>query len=210
VRRGRFITFEGGEGTGKSTQARLLADRLRPLVGNVVLTREPGGSPGAEALRELLLNGEAERWSATAEALLMYAARADHLDRVIRPALSGSAWVVCDRFLDSTRAYQGAAGGAPQALIAALEAQVVGDARPDLTLVLDLPVEAGLERAFGRNMFDRFEARGQAFHERLRQAFLDIAAAEPARCRVIDASGPPEAVAEAVWAAVQERTLALA
>ena len=210
MRRGRFITFEGGEGTGKSTQAALLAERLRAAGHQVALTREPGGSPGAEALRELLLGGESERWSPVSETLLMYAARADHLERTIRPALAAGAWVVCDRFLDSTRAYQGAAGGAPEALIRGLEAHVVGDSAPDLTLILDLPAGAGLERAFGRGMFDRFEGKGRAFHERLRQAFLDIAAAEAGRCRVIDASGSPETVAQAVWSAVEAQLMARA
>ena len=150
VSRGRFITFEGGEGTGKSTQARLLAERLTGAGREVVLTREPGGSAGAEAIRALLVTGSVDRWSATTETLLMHAARRDHIERLIGPALERGAWVVCDRFADSTRAYQGAAGGAPAELIAALEREVLGDVTPDLTLVLDLPPADGLARAAGR------------------------------------------------------------
>lgn len=208
VRRGRFITFEGGEGTGKSTQAARLAERLRGVVGEVVLTREPGGSPGAEGLRSLLLQGEAMRWSPTSEALLMYAARADHLERLIRPALAAGRWVVSDRFHDSTAAYQGAGGGAPSDLIDQLDALVVGSTRPDLTLVLDLPVELGLERARRRSAPDRFETRDLGFHQRLREIFLAIAQGDPGRCLVIDASAGPESVSDAIWAAVQSPVVA--
>ncbi len=207
---GRFITLEGGEGTGKSTQARRLAMRLRTAGLEVVLTREPGGSEGAEALRELVLEGGADRWSAVSETLLMYAARRDHLEKLIRPALQRGAWVVCDRFFDSTRAYQGSGGGAPDTLIASLEQDVVGEDRPDLTLVLDLPAEIGLQRAGARTALDRIESRGEGFHRRLRDAFLQIAANEPRRCLVIDAGPEPEVVAEAVWAAVQARLGAVA
>ena len=203
--RGRFITLEGGEGTGKSTQARTLAERLRAVGREVVSTREPGGSEGAESLRRLLLEGGADRWSALSETLLMYAARRDHLEKAIRPALDRGAWVICDRFLDSTRAYQGAGGGAPEALISALEQQVVGDDLPELTLVLDLPVEVGLRRAGARTAFDRIEARDDGFHQRLRAAFLQIADAEPQRCFVIDAAPDPDEVAASIWAAVQAR-----
>ena len=203
--RGRFITLEGGEGTGKSTQALRLAERLRGLGREVVCTREPGGSEGAEALRRLVLEGGADRWSALSETLLMYAARRDHLEKTIRPALERGAWVISDRFLDSTPAYQGAGGGAPEALIAALERHVVGDERPELTLILDLPIEVGLQRAAARTAYDRIEARGDAFHQRLRTAFLQIAAKEPERCFVIDASPPPEEVSAAIWGAVQAR-----
>ena len=206
VARGRFITLEGGEGAGKSTQLRRLADRLTASGRDAVTTREPGGSPGAEAIRALLVSGEADRWSPVSETLLMYAARRDHIERVISPALDRGAWVVCDRFLDSTRAYQGAAGGAPAGLISVLEAAVVEERLPDLTLILDLPVKAGLARAAGRGGTEaRFEAKGTAFHERLRAAFLDIAVREPERCRVIDASLDVEAVGEAVWASVTDR-----
>jgi dTMP kinase len=205
VQRGRFITFEGGEGAGKSTQLKRLAERLRARGLDVVATREPGGSPGAEAIRELVLNGAADRWSPVTETLLMYAARRDHIERVIRPALARGAFVVCDRFADSTRAYQGAAGGTDPALIAALEAQVLDDARPDLTLVFDLDPEAGLARAHARGGELRFESKGLGFHQRLREAFLAIARDEPQRCAVIDAKATIEAVEAAVWEAVRTR-----
>ncbi len=204
--RGLFITFEGGEGTGKSTQAVLLADRLAGLGRQVVRTREPGGSPGAEAIRALLVEGDADRWSARSETLLMYAARSDHIERVIAPALSGGAVVVSDRFFDSTAAYQGAGGGAPAALIHALEVAVAGGVRPDLTLILDLDVDIGLARAAGRAAGEgRFETKGLDFHRRLRRAFLDLARREPGRCRLIDASPSAAEVAEQVWAAVGDR-----
>ncbi len=200
---GRFITFEGGEGGGKSTQLRLLAQRLTAAGQDVVATREPGGSPGAEAIRDLLVRGEADRWSAMTETLLMYAARRDHVERVISPALARGTWVLCDRYADSTRAYQGAAGGADPAFIAALEAHVLGPVRPDLTLILDLPPETGLSRAAARAGAEtRFESKGSAFHVRLRQAFLETAKGEPQRCRVIDATQPLEAVSASIWAAV--------
>jgi len=207
--RGWFITFEGGEGAGKTTQIAALAERVAGLGREVVRTREPGGSPGAEAIRDLLVRGEADRWSPTTETLLMYAARRDHIERIILPALERGAVVICDRFADSTRAYQGAAGGAPAGLIAALEAEVLGAARPDLTLIFDLPVEAGLARAAGRAGAEtRFEAKGLAFHRRLREAFLAIAAAEPDRCVVIDAGAERGQVAAAVWAALSPRLAA--
>jgi len=205
VRRGRFITFEGGEGAGKSTQAQTLRIALAGLGLEVVLTREPGGSPGAESIRDLVVQGGADRWSARTETLLMYAARADHLERTIAPALERGAWVVCDRFADSTRAYQGAAGGAAPDLIAALEAEIVGDLKPDLTLIFDLDPEIGLTRAAGRGGAARFESKPMAFHQRLRAAFLDIAAAEPSRCRVIDAASDPTSAAADVWRAVSDR-----
>lgn len=204
--RGIFITFEGGEGAGKSTQIRRLAERLRACARDVVLTREPGGSPGAESIRELLLNGETDRWSPLTEALLMNAARRDHIERVIAPALARGAVVLCDRFADSTRAYQGAGGAVDPAVIAQLETAVVGEVRPHLTLIFDLPVAEGLRRALSRNGGEeRFEAKGAAFHERLRAAYLDIAAAEPERCVVIDAMATIDAVEAAVLAAVETR-----
>jgi dTMP kinase len=203
VAQGKFITFEGGEGAGKSTQLTRLVARLREGGREVVATREPGGSPGAEGIRELVLKGAADRWSPVTETLLMYAARRDHVERVIRPALNRGAWVVCDRFADSTRAYQGAAGGTDPGLIAALETYVLEGTRPDVTLIFDLPVAVGLERAHARAGAEmRFESKGEAFHERLRQAFLAIAKAEPERCAVIDATGSLDEVEEKVWAAV--------
>ncbi|MFN3931224.1 MAG: dTMP kinase [Brevundimonas sp.] len=203
---GQFITFEGGEGTGKSTQVARLVERLRARDLDVVQTREPGGSPGAEEIRALALNGDAGRWSPMTETLLMYAARSDHLERTVRPALAAGRWVVCDRFADSSRAYQGVGGGAPAAFIETLDAAVVGATQPDLTLIFDLPVEVGLRRAFGRGLFEtRFESKGLAFHERLRRGFLDIAAAHPDRCVVIDADGDQDAVEARVWAAVEAR-----
>jgi dTMP kinase len=203
---GIFITFEGGEGAGKSTQIRRLAERLRAGGRDVVLTREPGGSPGAESIRELLLNGETDRWSPLTEALLMNAARRDHIERVIAPALARGTVVLCDRFADSTRAYQGAGGQVATAVIAQLEAAVVGDMRPDLTLIFDLPVAEGLRRALSRNGGEeRFEAKGAAFHERLRAAYLEIARTEPERCVVIDATATLDAVEAAILAAVQPR-----
>jgi len=205
VTRGRFITFEGGEGAGKSTQLKRLVERLRDAGLEVTATREPGGSPGAEAIRELVLNGPADRWSALTETLLMYAARRDHVERVIAPALARGAWVVCDRFADSTRAYQGAGGAVDPTLIAALEDHVLGVVRPDLTLVFDLPPEAGLARAHARGGEMRFESKGLAFHARLREGFLAIARSEPERCALIDATQPIETVSAQVFAIVSER-----
>ena len=206
MKHGRFITFEGGEGAGKSTQLTRLVARLRTDGREVVATREPGGSPGAEAIRGLVLTGAADRWSPVTETLLMYAARRDHVERVIRPALARGAWVVCDRFADSTRAYQGAAGGTAAELIAALERFVLEETRPDLTLIFDLPVEVGLARAHARAGSEmRFESKGLAFHARLRDGFLAIAKAEPDRCALIDADGSVEAVEARVWAITQGR-----
>jgi len=206
VTRGRFITFEGGEGAGKSTQVQRLAARLRTEGHDVVTTREPGGSPGAEAIRDIVLRGDADRWSPTTETLLMYAARRDHIERVIQPSLSRGAWIICDRFADSTRAYQGAAGGVDPAFITALETYILETTRPDLTLVFDLPPEVGLQRAHARAGAEmRFESKGMAFHERLRLGFQAIAAAEPHRCTVIDASASIDSVEAAVWSAVQAK-----
>jgi dTMP kinase len=202
---GRFITLEGGEGAGKSTQARRLGERLTARGVTAVVTREPGGSPGAEAIRALLVTGEADRWSPVTETLLAYAARRDHIERTIAPALAAGAWVVSDRFADSTRAYQGA-GGAPGSLIQSLERYVLGDTRPDLTLILDLPVDAGFARVASRDHAEtRFEGKGEDFHRRLRENFLAIARVERDRCMVIDALQPPEAVEAAIWAAVESR-----
>jgi len=204
VTRGQFITFEGGEGAGKSTQVlRLVAD-LRARGIDVIQTREPGGSPGAEAIRALVVSGDADRWSARTEALLMFASRSDHLEKTIRPALDAGVWVVCDRFADSSRAYQGAGGGAAPEFIEALERAVVGEDQPVLTLILDLPVAVGLERALARGQADtRFESKGLAFHQRLRDGFGEIARRYPERCRIIDATGSPDDVYDRVWAAVE-------
>ncbi|MGQ2989852.1 MAG: dTMP kinase [Brevundimonas sp.] len=201
---GRFITFEGGEGSGKSTQVGRLVERLTARGLDVVRTREPGGSAGAEDIRALALNGAAERWSPMTETLLMYAARSDHLERTIRPALARGAFVICDRFSDSSRAYQGAGGGVDAGFIEAMDAAVVGETKPDLTLIFDLPVEIGLERALARGGADlRFESKGLAFHQRLREGFRRVATEYPERCRIIDASGDPDAVFARVWAAVE-------
>lgn len=209
-RRGRFVTFEGGEGTGKSTQTRRLVDHLGALGIDAVATREPGGSPGAEALRRLLLAGAVAPLGPAAEALVFSAARLDHLQETIRPALARGAFVVCDRFADSTRVYQGALGNLDPRFIRALERVTVGETRPDLTIVLDLPAEIGLARAAARRLtrVDRFEAEDLSFHQALRSAFLEIAAAEPERCVVIDAAPSEEAVAGAVWKVVETRLLA--
>lgn len=199
VSRGLFITFEGGEGTGKSTQIRLAGEFLRTRGFDVVVTREPGGSEGAERVRDLLVNGPADRWSPLSEALLLNAARHDHLEKHIRPALDRGAHVLCDRFADSTRAYQGAAGGVDAEILSVLERMVVGETRPALTLILDAPAELGLRRAASRAGGEaRFESKGLPFHERLRAGYRALAAAEPERCVLIDATLPLEDVSNAV------------
>ena len=201
----RFITFEGGEGAGKSTQAALLADALRARGLEVLATREPGGSTGAEAIRELLVRGEPGRWDALSETLLHFAARRDHFVTTIEPALARGAWVVCDRFADSTMAYQGHGLGVERETVAGLYRAVLGDFAPDLTIILDLPVEEGLARASKRGGDDRYERMDAAFHQRLRDGFLAIAGAAPERCAVIDARGDVDAVHAAVLAVVKER-----
>jgi dTMP kinase len=204
---GRFITFEGGEGAGKSTQLKLLQQALERAGGSVVATREPGGSPGAEEIRGLLLGGGVARWDTVTEALLFYAARRDHLERTVKPALLRGDWVLCDRFEDSARAYQAGGGGLPSEQIEMLGRITRGDFAPDLTLILDLPVPLGRERAAARRQgSDRFEQRDDAFHERVRQAFLAIATAEPDRCEVIDASRSLEDVAADVRSVVEKRS----
>lgn len=204
--RGTFITFEGGEGAGKSTQVRRLADRLEAAGHQVTATREPGGAAGAEEIRRLLVTGAADRWTPMAEALLHFAARADHLARTVRPALARGTWVLSDRFADSTMAYQGYGHELGREAIETLHRLVVGDTNPDLTLILDLPAEVGLARAAARAGHEnRYEEMDLAFHERLRNAFLDIAAREPDRCAVIDASRAPDAVAADIWRTVETR-----
>jgi dTMP kinase len=206
--RGKFITFEGGEGTGKSTQAAMLALRLEAVALRVHLTREPGGSPGAEIIRHVLLSGAAKPFGPDVEAMLFAAARDDHVRCTILPALDAGKWVICDRFADSTRVYQGILGKVDQRLLKSLERVSVGDLVPDLTLILDVPVEIGLERAKlrrGEAKADRFEAENVEFHQKLRDAYLAIAAEQPERCVVIDASAPKEIVARKIWSAVGAR-----
>jgi dTMP kinase len=204
---GRFVTFEGGEGAGKSSQVAHLAERLRGRGLEVVLTREPGGSPGAECVRHVLLAGAGEVFGPLAEACLFAAARADHVDATIRPALLRGAWVVCDRFYDSARVYQGG-GGVDAGTLRLLEDVAVDEIRPDLTVLLDVPAEIGLTRAGARRGSggaDRFEKEDVSVHEARRRAFLDLAAAEPDRFVVIDATDPPSVVAAHIWHAVTQR-----
>ncbi len=201
--KGRFITFEGGEGTGKSTHAHLLQEKFESHGISAVLTREPGGSPGAEEIRHMLLKGDAERWSPLSEALLFYAARDDHLRRTIRPSLRRGYWVICDRFADSSHAYQGAASGVGEDVLNMLDEVVVNSTMPDLTIILDLPAETGLQRTLERDgddpRTDRFERKKLQFHENLREGFLNRARKHPGRCYVVDSSRPKEAVAARIW-----------
>ena len=204
--RGKFITFEGGEGTGKSTQVALLGEALRKIDISVVLTREPGGSPGAEEIRNFLVNGEVNRWSPMSEALLNYAARVEHLDKTIYPALEQKSWVISDRFSDSTIAYQGYGHGVDSLVLNSLSHILIGEFKPDLTFIFDLDLEIGLARASARGEGeDRYERMGRDFHERLRQGFLDIALEDAERCCVIDASLPINQVASIIRKLVSER-----
>jgi dTMP kinase len=190
---GRFITLEGGEGAGKSTLIRGLQTHLTGCGQDVVVTREPGGTIGAETIRELLVTGDAQRWSPLSELCLFYAARQDHLERLIRPALGRGAIVLCDRFADSTRAYQGQAGGTGRQAVELMDNLIVGATQPDLTFILDIDPAIGLARAAARRgLEDRFEGKAFAFHTALRAAYLEIAAGNPQRCAVLDASKPPE------------------
>jgi dTMP kinase len=203
---GQFITLEGGEGAGKSTQVKRLAAALGEKGIEALTTREPGGSPGAEEIRGLLVNGAPGRWDALTETLLVYAARADHVKRTIGPALLAGKWVICDRFADSTYAYQGAGRGLQRETIRRIDSVVLDDFKPDLTLMLDLDVETGLKRAGARGEAEsRFENFDRDFHERLRQAFLEIARRHPDRCQVINAAENEDAVAAAIWSAVARR-----
>jgi len=205
----RFIVFEGGEGAGKSTQVQRLADALRARGQVVTATREPGGSPGAEIMRYILLSGAARSFGPNAEALLFAAARDDHLSTLIRPALEQGKWVVCDRFADSTRVYQGIAGDVDPTAIRAMERIIVGNTKPDLTFVLDVPAKEGMRRAEKRRGnsagADRFEGEALSFHERLRDGFLTLAANEPDRCELIDATMPKDDVAEQIWRVVLKK-----
>lgn len=204
--RGRFITLEGGEGAGKSTQIRLLADALRTAGIDVVTTREPGGSPGAEAVRDLLVNGEPGRWLPLSEAMLLSAARHDHVMRTIRPALDAGQWVLCDRFADSTMAYQGYGHGLDHGVLTTLRDIAVGDTKPDLTLILDIDPAQGLARAASRRGGeDRYERMQVAFHERLREGYQAIAKAEPLRCAMIDATAGIDSIQAAIRAAIADR-----
>lgn len=203
---GLFVTLEGGEGSGKSTLARALETALSKAGHSVILTREPGGTPGAEQIRELLVRGDAGRWSPMTEALLFYAARTDHVENVIRPAMESGQIVICDRFSDSTMAYQGAAGGVPLAELKKLHALVLGEFKPDLTLLIDLDPDAGLARTHSRDGLEtRFESKEMAFHERLRTAYKELADQEPERFCVLDGELPPKQLADAALNAIQER-----
>lgn len=203
--RGQFITFEGGEGSGKSTQVGLLAERLRGTGRETVITREPGGTPLGEAIRTLVLDAAPEP---VTELLLFAAARAEHVAKVIRPALDHGTWVVSDRFMDSTRVYQGSLGGVPQDLILGIEARSVAPTFPDLTVILDIPAEEGLKRTEARGALSRFDAAHADYHEQLREAFRAIARVEPERCIVIDGTRPTGEIAADVWRAVETRLLA--
>ncbi|MGE0061747.1 MAG: dTMP kinase [Xanthobacteraceae bacterium] len=206
--RGRFITFEGGEGSGKSTHATLLAQQLKQQGIDVIQTREPGGSPGAEIMRHIILSGAAKHLGGDAELLLFAAARDDHIRNTIAPALAAGQWVICDRFMDSTRIYQGIAGKTNPRLTRALERIVVGEYVPDLTFIMDLPADTGLARAQrrrGNSQADRFEAEAPEFHEMLREAFRILAKQDSDRCVLIDAGKPKPAVFDQIWTAVRSR-----
>jgi dTMP kinase len=209
--RGRFITFEGGEGSGKSTQIKTLAERLKATKLRTLVTREPGGSPGAEIIRHLVLSGMGKLLGPEAETLLFAAARDDHVRTVIKPALNQGIWVLCDRFADSTRVYQGRLGNVAPSVLNAMERVTIGDLKPDLTIILDVPVEIGMQRAAKRRGSaapDRFEAEDVKFHQELRDAYRQIAAAEPQRCVLIDTTAEPATVAANIWAALRDRFFA--
>jgi dTMP kinase len=208
--RGRFVTFEGGEGAGKSTQIKLLADRLDAEGLRVIVTREPGGSPGAEIIRHVVLSGMGKLLGPEAETLLFAAARDDHVHAVIQPALEQGIWVLCDRFSDSTRAYQGRQGKVAPELLNAMERVTIGRLKPDLTVILDIPISIGMRRAAtrrGNDIPDRFEAEGVAFHQGLRDAFRKIAADEPQRCVLIDANADIKVIANNIWGVLRRRLL---
>src|SRR5215470_2781497 len=211
--RGKFISFEGGEGSGKSTQIKLLAERLETARLRSIVTREPGGSPGAEVIRHVILSGMGKLLGPDAETLLFAAARDDHVRTVIQPALNQGTWVLCDRFSDSTRVYQGKVGHVASGLLNAMERVTIGDLKPDLTIILDVPVDIGLKRAAARRGAgapDRFESENIKFHQDLRDAYRQIAAAEPRRCVLIDATPNPDVVAGQVWTALRDHLFAMA
>jgi len=211
--RGKFISFEGGEGSGKSTQIKLLAERLAAAKLRAIVTREPGGSPGAEIIRHLVLSGMGKLLGPDAETLLFAAARDDHVHTVIQPALSQGTWVLCDRFSDSTRAYQGRLGNVAPGVLNAMQRVTIGDLKPDLTIILDVPVEIGLKRAAARRgagVPDRFESEDIKFHQDLRDAYRQIAAEDPDRCVLIDATPTPDVVAGQVWTTLRDHLFAMA
>ena len=210
--RGRFISFEGGEGSGKSTQIKKLAERLEASKLRAIVTREPGGSPGAEVIRHVLLSGMGKLLGPDAETLLFAAARDDHVRTVIQPALNQGTWVLCDRFSDSTRVYQGRVGNVAPSLLNAMERVTIGDLKPDLTIILDIPVEIGMKRAAARRGSgapDRFEAESIKFHQDLRDAYRQIAAGDPQRCVLIDANADTETVAARIWKALRDHLFAI-
>jgi dTMP kinase len=210
--RGKFISFEGGEGSGKSTQIKKLAERLETAKLRAIVTREPGGSPGAEIIRHLLLSGMGKLLGPEAETLLFAAARDDHVRTVIQPALSRGLWVLCDRFSDSTRVYQGRLGRVSPDVLNAMQRVTIGDLKPDLTIILDIPVEVGLQRAAirrGSNAPDRFEAENIRFHQDLRDAYRQIAAEDPQRCALIDANADADTISARVWTAVRNHLFAI-
>jgi dTMP kinase len=211
--RGRFITFEGGEGSGKSTQIQKLARSPNVAKLRAIVTREPGGSPGAEIIRHLVLSGMGKLLGPEAETLLFAAARDDHVRTVIQPALAQGIWVLCDRFVDSTRAYQGRLGQVSPSVLNAMQRVTIGDLKPDLTFILDVPVEIGLQRAAARRgdrAPDRFEGEDVKFHQDLREAYQQIAAEDPQRCVLIDATASPDAVSGRIWRALRDHLLAAA
>lgn len=209
ARKGLFITFEGGEGAGKSSQIKRLATKLKGLGHNVLVTREPGGSPGAEAVRHVLLSGAAEKFGTEMEAILFSAARSDHVETVIKPALAEDKTVLCDRFMDSSRVYQGVTGNVDKTLLGQLESVACEDAWPDITIVLDVPIEVGMKRAASRRakseVPDRYEKEALELQEARRNGYLDIAKAEPERCSVVDGDGTPAQVFKRLWAVIEER-----
>ncbi len=211
---GKFVTFEGGEGTGKSTQTALLAQRLENSGFEIVKTREPGGTPGAEIMRHLLKSGAIEPLGTFAEAVIVSAARDDHLRQLIRPNLAKGRWVICDRFADSTRVYQGAVGGLEPGLVNAMERVIVGSTQPDLTILLDAPAETGMKRAKERSKktngdvpADRFEQQDIAFHKKLRVAFLKLAKEDPDRVIVVDATESKQDISRTIWESVRGKLL---